>query len=291
MLRRFIPCNVTLMINFTPQNMTTKLRQYYQDYKLVFDDNFKIVLENFDVEAIHKMRTSTKRLRALFLLLEYMTDKKFKAKKQLRKIRFLFKFTGRVRELQIEQQLILTYQTQLGENYAEYIEYLKIREHRAISRFLKHLPQQADRSKILNDKKVNAVFDKMDKGVYGNKASAFIQAKQNSINKLVEQAASNSRIHGTRTHLKQLYYLFDILTDLTDTTGILGMTNLKMREVEQYLGTWHDLVNSPVYMNAFLKTKKPRDNKKYLVLKKEITTDRKAMRKEIIKNIYPSLKA
>lgn len=271
--------------------MTTKLRQYYQDYKFVFEENFRIVLENFDVEAIHKMRTSTKRLRALFILLEFMTEKKFKARKQLKKIRFLFKFTGRVRELQIEQQLILSYQIQLGESFDEYLEYLKIREHREISRFLEHLPKLSSRSKILNDKKALAAFDLIDQGGSGKKAMEFVNAKQKTINRIISKPISNSRIHSIRTHMKQLYYLFDILTDLTSTTGILGMTNMKMREVEQYLGEWHDLVNSPVYMNAFLKTKNFDGNKKYQVLKKEIAAKRKFMRKEITQTIYPSLSA
>ena len=59
-----------------------------------------------------------------------MFDKKFSAKKQLQKIRFLFKFSGRIREIQIEQILIMDLQEQAKQDYSEYLEYLKLREHK-----------------------------------------------------------------------------------------------------------------------------------------------------------------
>lgn len=61
--------------------MAEIIKAYYLEHKIIFEENFKIVLDNFDVEAIHKMRTSTKRLRALFLLIEFLTENHFKAKK------------------------------------------------------------------------------------------------------------------------------------------------------------------------------------------------------------------
>lgn len=269
--------------------MTDKLKTYYEEHKGVFETNFGLVVENFDVEAIHKMRTSTKRLRSFFLLLEYLTDGKLKAKKQLKKIRALFKFSGRIREIQIEQLLVAGFEAVLNESYTEYLEYLRIREHREIARFLKHLPPAAKRENILNDALVISVLNELEKQDKKKLAAAFIATKENAIRGLAAKPASNSRIHSCRTHLKQLYYLFEILTELTGTTGIMGMTNLRIREIEQYFGDWHDLVNSPVYMNAFFKTRNFNNEKKYLVLKKKIAEKRKGMRKEILTTIYPVL--
>lgn len=269
--------------------MTEQLRAYYQEYKSVFEDNFRIVLENFDVEAIHKMRTSTKRLRALFILMEFLSRKKFNAKKQLRKIRTLFKFTGKIREIQIEQMLVTSYQEILKEDYRVYMEYLKRREHREISRFLKHLPAQKERGMILDNEKILLAFDKMEKESTKKRAAKFVQSKEKKIGKIISAHPSNHTIHTNRTHLKQLYYLFEILTGLTGSNTIMGMNYFRIREIEQYLGEWHDLVNSPVYMNAFFKTKSYKGEKKYSTLKKQISQKRKEMRKEIINKIYPGI--
>jgi CHAD domain-containing protein len=270
--------------------MTEKIRAYYQEHKSVFEENFRMVLDSFNMEAIHKMRTSTKRLRALFILMEFLTNKKFKAAKQLKKIRILFRYAGHIREIQIEQQLVIDLQEILHEDYSEYIEYLKRREHREIIRFLKHLPPPETRETILNDAKINAAFEQLDQQDNTSRAKEYVRAKETRISGLIAKPASNKRIHTNRTHLKQLYYLYEILTDLTNEDMLLGITNERIREIEQFFGDWHDLVNSPVYMNAFLKTRKIKGEKKYAILKKEIADKRRLMRREITTSIYPEIR-
>lgn len=269
--------------------MTENIRAYYQEHKGVFEENFSLVLESFNMEAIHKMRTSTKRLRALFILIEFLSAGQFKAGKQLRKIRTLFKYAGRIREIQIEEQLVIEMQPLLGEDFPEYLEYLRSREHREISRFLAHLPSQAARGTILDDAALNNVLDGLEQDTLKKHAGAFIQRKTVKIGNNIARPASNKSIHVNRTHLKQLYYLYDILTGLSGDPLLLGLTNERLRAIEQYFGEWHDLVNSPVYMNAFFNTKKFRGEKKYSILKKAIADKRKLMRKEIVSSIYPEI--
>lgn len=269
--------------------MTEKIRAFYLEYRTVFQENFNMVLENFNMEAIHKMRTSTKRLRALFILVEYLSAGKFKARKQLRKIRTLFKYAGRIREIQIEKQLAMTYELTLKEDFPEYLDYLNTRENREIKRFQGYLPRQLKRENILNDSKLNKTLDHLEGDNLKEHAAKFVLRKEKRIRKNISRPPSNKRIHENRTHLKQLYYLFDILSDLTGETLILGLTFERLREIEQYFGEWHDLVNSPVYMNAFFNTRKFGGEKKYYVLKKMIADKRKMMRKEILSSIYPEI--
>ena len=235
--------------------MTEIIRAYYQEHKSVFEENFIMVLDNFNIEAIHKMRTSTKRLRALFILIAFLSEKKFKEKKQLKKIRTLFKYSGRIREIQIEQQLVLNYQSILDQDYRTYLEYLKQREHREIARFLKYLPSHKTGKSILKDDKITKTINRLPKDTIEKRAIDFVNEKENKIRELISKPASNHRIHSNRTHLKQLYYLFEILTHLIKAKKLLNMTNERIREIEQYFGEWHDLVNSPIYMNAFFNTK------------------------------------
>lgn len=271
--------------------MTEQIRAYYGEHKAVFEENFHMVLESFNMEAIHKMRTSTKRLRALFILMEYLSDKKFKARKQLKKIRTLFRYSGHIREIQIEQQLVTDLEPVLGQTYPEYLEYLKQREHREIARFLKNLPAFDDRNSILDDEHINAAFDDLDKDGLDLRAAAFIKKKSDQVSAIIARPPNNKSIHTNRTHIKQLYYLYDILTGLTGSESIMGLSNERIREVEQFFGEWHDLVNSPVYMNAFFKTRGYKGDKKYALLKKKIAEKRKSMRSEIVGQIYPEIMA
>ena len=132
-------------------HMEDLIKAYFVEHKSVFDEKFKIVLASFDEDAIHKMRTSTKRLRALFQLLQFISTNKFKAKKQLKKIRTLFKHAGKIREIQIEKLVSSTFANRIDISIPEYQEYLTQCEHREIARFLKSIPKFSERDKIIEE--------------------------------------------------------------------------------------------------------------------------------------------
>jgi CHAD domain-containing protein len=271
--------------------MAMLIKSYYLEHKAVFEENFRQVLDNFDVEAIHKMRTSTKRLRALFQLIQFLTEGNFKAKKQLKKLRTVFKHAGNIREIQIESLLVKQYEPLLNETFPEYLEYLKKREHKEIVAFLKSIPPIDNRDRILKDDKILAVIDQFQEDKLHERTAAFVQSKTQAILGNIHKRPSNHRIHLNRTFLKQVYYLYEILAGLTDV-GIIFNTNVeRIREMEQFLGSWHDLVNSPVYMNAFLKTRSVSSTSKYKLLKSAIAVERKKMRHEILKEFYPELQS
>lgn len=271
--------------------MAEIIQEYYEKYKAVFEENFHIVLDNFELEAIHKMRTSTKRLRALFILIEYLTDGKFKAKKQLKKIRSLFKMAGLIREIQIEHMLTKNLQEDLNNTFDGYLNYLKYRERREIVRFLKQLPADTRGLEVLNDKKIKETIDALEVEDLKTGTEKFIADRENEIRKNASKAYSNERIHSIRTLLKQLYYLYDILIELSGRTEILGFSSFRLREIEQHFGDWHDLVNSRYYLNAFFNTKFYSDDKKYRELRKKISSKRKKMRNEIIVTYYPEFRS
>ena len=196
--------------------MKEQIRKYYEEYKAVFDDNFRLVIELFDKEAIHKMRTAVKRFRVLFQFIGVLTDAKFKPKKQLKRVRRLFKLGGKIREIQIEQQIVSEYEQEQKDSLPEYMEYLRTREFREISRFLKHLPTLPKREKIIRDDKVTEAIDSIPENEVVVRASGFIEAKLIAVSNLLAETPSNHRIHRVRTYLKQIYYLYDQLETTTD---------------------------------------------------------------------------
>ncbi|MEZ5197753.1 MAG: CHAD domain-containing protein [Bacteroidales bacterium] len=262
--------------------MTEIIQNYYDEQKAIFDEKYTIVLSSFNAEAIHKMRTTTKRLRGLFQLIQFMSTEEFSAKEQLRKIRALFKYAGRIREIQIEQWLLYGYEEKLSENFVEYHQYLLQREHKEISRFLKHIPV-CDSSRVLDDDLIKGAIGSIDEMELTSKASKFIAKKEKIIYKIVQKHISNHRIHASRTILKQLYYLHEILIALSGKDKLLDITYDRMGEIEQMIGSWHDLINSSDYLNGFLKTAGGKNLKKYSVLKKFIKEQRDTMRQEIVK--------
>lgn len=265
--------------------MTEIIRDYYIEHKTIFDQKFRLVLESFDMEAIHKMRTTTKRLRGLFQLIDYLSTKKFKAKKQLKKIRILFKYAGKIREIQIEQLIVWEFEKKLNENYSDYLEYLLRKEHIEIARFLKHLPEIDRRESILNHEEILAAIESIKPEKLHKKANKFINSKTKSLQELISKTSSNNTIHRSRTILKQLYYLYDVLTQISGNKDIINLPAEMIRESEQKIGRWHDLVNSPIYLNSFFKTKNGKKQEKYRLLRKSIKIERDKMRAEIVSNL------
>jgi CHAD domain-containing protein len=255
--------------------MLQRLKEYYQEHKSVFEKSFQVVLAEFDVEAIHKMRTSTKRLRALLLLIEYLSPEKFKAKKQLKKIRQLFKYAGKIREIQIEMITLAHYSDVLKIKFPEYDEYLKYRERKEIARFLRALPDIDKNGKILDDKYILEIIQNISDKRTRKNVLGFVELKKQTILDLNKLQVTNPRIHENRTHIKQIYYLYDILIELTGQQEILKIKKEKLREIEQMIGSWHDLVNSGPLLKAFFKTINFVKADKYRILKKKLFADRK----------------
>ncbi|MBN2173194.1 MAG: CHAD domain-containing protein [Bacteroidales bacterium] len=267
--------------------MLQPVRSYYLEHKTIFEENFNIVLQSFDMEAIHKMRTTTKRLRALFQLIQFLSPEQFKAKKQLKNVRQVFKHAGKIREVQIEQELLILHKNLSDDSFEAYIEYLKQREHREISAFLKSIPAVSKRGKILDDEKILSTIDSIPENTK-NEAQRFIDWKAGQIHKLNNLPVSDHRIHRNRTYIKQLYYLFDILTYLTGQDKILNKNSEQLRDIEQLIGSWHDLINSTQYLQSFFNAIKGEKTAEYLAYKKIITAEKNSKQDEII-NILKSL--
>ncbi|MCB0804257.1 MAG: CHAD domain-containing protein [Bacteroidales bacterium] len=267
--------------------MKNEISAYYLLQKDIFEENFRLVIDQFDQEAIHKMRTTTKRLRALFLLIGFLTEEKFKPKNQLKKIRSLFKLAGKIRELQIEQGLVQTYNSENNKESGAYTEYLRTREYREISRFLKHLPEIAKRKRILKDNKILAAIESIDEKTVHAQCRLFIRNKLNEANEIIHKPKSNHRIHSVRTIVKQLYYLAEIESFKPLFEKESGKDPEKFRETEQLIGNWHDLVNSAIYFESFMKRQKLREDSELMNFRLNIKQKRKALRSDIIKNHLP----
>lgn len=269
--------------------MEDLIKAYFIEHKAVFDEKFKIVLASFDEDAIHKMRTSTKRLRALFQLIEFISTNKFKSKKQLKKIRTLFKHAGKIREIQIEKLVSSTYANKLDIDIPEYQEYLVQCEHREIARFLKSIPKFSERDKIIDDTYVIETISSCSGEKLKDLVNEFLTWKTKQLGKLNAKPVSNERIHKNRTILKQLYYLYEILSKITEKPKILNMTHERIREIEQKIGNWHDLINSTYFLNNFFQTKNGVKSSNYRMLKDQIIKDRNLQRKEIVEILKKEL--
>lgn len=266
--------------------MNQIIHEFYLEHKSNFENNLIIARETSKPEAIHKMRTSMKRLRALFQLIQILTERGFNAKKYMKKGRGIFKLAGVIRELQVEEMLVYSYEESLGIKFMEYSQYLFNKENREISKFKENqLSYKKDR-KIFNEQ----VFLKALKSISIKdiqiRSQGFVNLKLNALTKLNKRGKTIENIHQNRTILKQIYYLYDILTKLSGWSELLGMEKEEMRQKEQEIGNWHDKVNSFQYLSSFFDAKEGRKNEEYLLLMQLIKNDMGKMKSDIINHLY-----
>ncbi len=261
------------------------IENYYREHKQVFDERLTRIPFGYKVEDIHEMRTSIKRLRALLQLVEFLSDNKFSTKKYLKRGRKLFKSVGTLREIQVEEMLVYKYEEQTNADYSEYSEYLFEKEHREIE-MLKKSFGDIEGNNIFNDKDFTEALKSIDKETVESKTQAFVKRKSNILLKMNRKGKITKRVHKNRTILKQIYYLYDILTELSGWHIFLGMTKDKIREKEQQIGEWHDRVNSLHYLNLFFMVNKYKPPEKYFELKKFIFKERDEMKEDVVKNLF-----
>jgi len=261
------------------------IENYYREHKQVFDECLARIPVGYKVEDIHEMRTSIKRLRALLQLVEFLSDNKFSTKKYLKRGRMLFKSVGTLREIQVEEMLVYNYEEKLGLDLSEYSEYLFEKEHREIG-CLKKSFGNIKGDNIFNNKNLKEALKSIDKETVQEKTQAFVKSKSNTLLKMNRKGKITKRVHKNRTILKQIYYLYDILTELSGWHIFLGMTKDEIREREQQIGEWHDRVNSLHYLKLFFKINNYKPPEKYFTLKQSVFKERDEMKEAVVKNLF-----
>ena len=262
------------------------IQEFYTEHKSNFEENFVLAWETSNPGAIHKMRTSMKRLRALFQLIQVLTDRGFKAKKHMKRGRGIFKLAGTIRELQVEEMLVYGYEEKLGLKFSEYSQYLFAKENREISSFRETLVHKKKDHKIFKDEVFYKALKTINIEDVQIRAQGFINLKSNILVKLNKRGNTTENIHKNRTILKQVYYLYDMLSELSGWSLLLGMKQNEMREKEQQIGDWHDSVNSLRYLSFYYDAKKGRRTGAYNKLNQLIINERDKMKNEITNHLY-----
>lgn len=268
--------------------MQENISAYYKEQKTIWEENASLSIESFNEEAIHKMRTTTKRLRALFPFLKVISNGQFSGKKALKSIRGFYKNIGNIRELQLEQMLIPEYENKLGATFNLYKDFLSKKEQLEINHFQKIYGNFKPRDSKLPPFEDIEKLNMGTTGVITENAKLFLLKKSRRIHHYIVSPASHQNIHAVRRHLKQMYYLNDSTGSANNLYPESSLEQVRLREMEQYIGKWHDLLNSERFINDFFHSyNKPEDI--YLKLKILINSERISMQQHIISIFYPEL--
>ena len=115
--------------------MTSHLKQYFEKQYQRFVSLYTECRENYDIEEVHDMRLSMKKIKAFLLFIETIEPDSICAKTLLVNFKKLFKKAGAIRDIQMQKVIAIDFEKELNQNFTEYINYLNKKEKKAIRVF------------------------------------------------------------------------------------------------------------------------------------------------------------
>lgn len=266
------------------------LSTYYQEQKTAWINYAKLTIETSAPEPIHKFRTTTKRLRTFFHFVQFLTDHHFEGRKKLNAFKGFYKHLGLIRELQVEGLSVSAYESQLGISLKSYHVYLANREQRERKALLKNTESISfdnDSLPLINEV---AALELRYQNTLQIQGSIYYHKKLLKIDQMVRKTASNQHIHAVRRQLKQVNYFAEFMDIQQRDEKLKVPSGDRLREMEQYIGRWHDLLNSKRFMNDYYRTIVFENTASFYEMKNAITLERAKMRKTILAGFYPELR-
>jgi CHAD domain-containing protein len=277
-----------MMLIFTIQQgitMHQRLSNYFGKQCTAFTANFVKVRECFDTDAIHDMRVAVKRIRAVLMLLEKL-DPAFDAENAEGELSRLFKLSGKMRDAQVQQQLIRKYESALNQDFSDFIHYLNRYEKKSIRRFTGYVEEHKVRD-------YTASLQQTADEIPGRKKGQAIgEAIINLVNELLEICGNlksdqvhDENLHEIRRKLKQCNYLLSVFHRDDPALPRLSQTLKLLETANDLLGEWHDHVVGMELLRKYINNASKTQAElpvQYLTLAEAMAAHRHTMHLEVI---------
>lgn len=211
------------------------IEQYYKNLNQSFLENYALIVPGYDKETIHEMRVSIKKIKALFLFIEFC-NKRFSYKKTYRDYKLVFSKTGVIRDLQIHQEHLGNWQEKNKTDFGDYGKMLKYREIESQVAF-----------SYLHERIQTSIFDKsgivsiLRNSNLKKHVSSYIKETIKSISAFdIFQVSSFEEIHEFRKILKELQYNLALFQHCLPELKINKIFLRKLKSFTEILGLWHD---------------------------------------------------
>ena len=227
---------------------SNRLYQHYSQQLDLFREHFDNTNERLEVEDIHQLRVSIKKIRTNLTLMNIASEGKFKNKSHFKLLSKLFKNAGKLREIQVNQAILdeLNLKEQHGDELRE----------SAIHHYRNNLAQQNQKSidrlkrtiKNFNFKKLEKCNHKLKMTIAQlgdeiviEKSNAFIENQTDKINTLRIHVDNDRELHKIRKHLKEITAIYRLNIEIFPD-DLLQKKIERLKGLETSIGDWHDLM-------------------------------------------------
>ncbi|MFH1118956.1 MAG: CHAD domain-containing protein [Bacteroidota bacterium] len=273
--------------------MQERLFQYFTKHSGLFLSNSRQALTGFDADAIHDMRVAVKRIRAVYLLLERLFPDTFNSVSEEGRLKELFRFSGRMRDIQVQKLLLESYSANLDTTFGDYKSYLEDSEKKAVKKFRKLLQEFSAEEYVKHKLKLVEGLIALTAGEQVRKQIiGFVDELMEAAKEMRIDQEHDENLHEIRRKLKQCHYLLSVFDPEDPDLPTLNKTIRHLDHVNELLGDWHDQVVAMEMLDRFLEKhieKEITGNNRYVLLRENLSVNRHLLYIKILSYIEVKL--
>lgn len=232
---------------------SNSLIAYFHKQKEILVKTLPKATKNQDVEAIHKLRVSIKTIKAIFLLIEFLSNDKFKVKNHFKILRTVFKTTGKIRDIQVQQQILADISVISNTSFSEYNDYLAKLERKSIKRFVKRCKAINDKRILAMDRDIHSAICNLNSDEIKDKALVFVANQFLVIQELRKQTMASDKWHKIRIELKKALYIIELINNFFEPGKKYQDLIGQIKELGEIIGNWHDRDIAHYQLKQFIK--------------------------------------
>ncbi len=242
------------------------IHEYYLHQHRNIENYLELCLIHPEIELVHELRLSIKKLRAFHKLAEHLflnnTDEHIHIKNRVRK---LFVVAGKLRDTQVQIQMLTLFEEQTGIDYTDFRKWLQRLESKQILRFNKK-PQQVIPHAMAQSthQKIGNQLALADNETILDGAGKVLEELLLNAQNLASGNMNDRNLHRLRTITKRMKYILNIIHHSYPDYTFIAVPVESLREIEAIAGNWHDNLVRIEMLDRFIsKVKFADDSEKF----------------------------
>jgi CHAD domain-containing protein len=226
------------------------LLTYYQQQKQTLFQKLDSLEKQMDVEELHDLRVTHKRIRAFFRMLKKIDPSLLPSDEDYNKIKSFYKTAGELRDLHVQDKEMSKHETNLGMDLSFIHDYISRYEEKAEKDFYEAL-NNFDRNVFDRyEEQLREGLQKDELYKWYKRVVDFTYNKLKTVENKIDQASTAEKLHKVRSNLKDVFYYMEIINS-EDTFDDISAKEVK--DAQSFLGDWHDNVVSYEFLKEFEK--------------------------------------
>ena len=258
--------------------MPIQIINYFQKHRQIIEENLLLCRDPLDIEAIHNLRLSVKRIRVVLGLTAMINPASFDGSSQVIEINALFKSSGRLRDTQVTRQLLVEEHKQ---GFEPLLTDLDRREAKQRNKFERAL-------EVFKPETLGEIETCLANALEGVSAQRYLYAglqllsnMEHDVHEIFHGSTKEKRLHDIRTKLKDINYLNNIFDGSLPIEDQMRIPVERLRELGEIAGSWHDSLNLEKKIEKFI-SKHPENSEVLQAAVKELSTRKQGLFQEYV---------